>query len=39
MMKGEVCTPYIKSTEHIGDLFTKALPIVTFSYLCYKLGM
>ena len=34
VMRCEVCTPYIKSTEKLGDLFTKALPNSTFFYLC-----
>ena len=39
VMEDEVCTPYSKSIEQLGDLFTKALPNATFSYLCSKLGM
>lgn len=38
-MNGEIVTPYIKSEDQIGELFTKAVHKSSFHHLCSKLGI
>lgn len=39
VMRKQVVTPYIKSEDPLGYLFTKALERSQLMYLCHKLGM
>lgn len=39
LMSGAVVTPYIRSEDQVGDIFTKAVYKGTFLHLCSKLGI